>query len=531
MTTRLITIKKTSRFFPEIIASMRYFFCLSCRRDSASGACLLLLLSLCLLPLMPTAESLWIDEFYTVGYAAQPTLAAWFEHLRNDVLVVHASDAQMPLGMFLPWLWAGFLGVSELALRVPNLVYAAAAMVALACIGRHMRLGRLPLLFAIQPFVWFYVNEARPYALHMAAGAWLLYGLLSGLRQRGTGVAWAWALSVSGFVLAASTITGVVPFAVASIMLVCGLVRLRALPSRAACCVLGGAWLLLLPFGAFFLWSIVHGVGNRGLWRAGLSNLFFAAYEFAGYSGLGIPRNTLRAMLAGHDMVQLRGLLTPHLPAMALLTLVYGALAVESHAAWRFSTHWRRVTLLTAATWLVASAVLVWFASLVTNVPIFGRHLAALVPVWVVAIGVLTAGLQQARPRWGALVTGALALILLSSAAIQRFDPKYGHDDYRGAATQALATARQGQTVWWVADYNAGDYYGIVHPGVHMFSNLDSIHKLPLVLPGLALISKAELFDVHGVVRQRLMAEGYHRKYFSVAFEQWTPPALSTAKP
>lgn len=508
---------------------MRPCFCFPDYRAPASVARLLLLLALCLLPLMPTAESLWIDEICTVGYAAQPTLAAWFGHLRNDALVVHSSDAQMPFGMFLAWLWVRVLGESEWALRAPNLVYAALAMAALARIGRLMRLGRLPLLFAIQPFVWFYVNEARPYALLMASGAWLLYGFLAGLRQRGTGVAWAWALSVGGFVLAASTITGVIPLAVATIVLACRLGRLRVFPSRTACCVLGGAGLLLTPLGAFYLWGIVQGVVKARLWSAGISNLIFAAYEFAGYSGLGIPRNTLRAVLAGHDMAQLRSLLTSHLPAITMLTLVYGTLAVGVHAAWRASNSQRRAVMLVSVIWLGASATLVWIASLATNVPIWGRHLAALVPAWVVVIGGLTAGLQQARPRWGTWVLGCLALLLLCSTAIQRIDPKYGHDDYRSAAAQALAAARHGQTVWWVADFNTGAYYGIVHQGIHMFCNLDSIDKLPSAAPGLALISKPDIFDDHGVIRQRLLAEGYRCAHFAVAFEQWTPPALPDA--
>ncbi|MEI7435262.1 MAG: hypothetical protein WCL16_00475 [bacterium] len=506
--------------------SARPYFRFSDHRAPASVANLLLLLAICLLPFMPTDESLWIDEICTVGYAAQPTITAWFGHLRNDALVVHSSDAQMPLGMFLTWLCVRVLGESEWALRAPNLVYAALAMVALARIGRLIRLGRLPLLFAIQPFVWFYVNEARPYALLMAAGAWLLYGFLAGLHQRGTGAAWAWALSVGGFVLAASTITGVILFAVASVVLACGLGRLRVLPSRAACCVVGGAWLLLTPLGAFYLWGMLQGIAKVRLWSAGISNLIFAAYEFAGYSGLGIPRNTMRAVLAGHDMAQLRGLLMVYLPAMSMLTLVYGTLIFGMHTAWRASNPRQRTVIRASSIWLGTSVALVWIASLAINVPIWGRHLAALMPAWVVAIGWLTAGVQQARPRWGTVVLVFLALLLLCSTAIQRLDPKYGHDDYRSATSHALAVARNGQTVWWVADNNTGVYYGINHPGIRMFSNPESIHKLPTELPGLALISKPDIYDAHGVVRKRLLSAGYQRSYCAVAFEQWTPPAL-----
>src|SRR5205814_16012 len=45
-------------------------------------------------------------------------------------------------------------------------------------IGRQLKLPWLLLVFLVHPFVWYCTNEARPYALQICAGAWLLYGII-----------------------------------------------------------------------------------------------------------------------------------------------------------------------------------------------------------------------------------------------------------------------------------------------------------------------------------------------------------------
>jgi len=80
--------------------------------------------ALALVPLMPSSDSLWIDEAQTWRYARQPALAGWQAEMASD----RFSESQMPLGMFSAWVGARFLGTSEWAMRAPNMLWAAGSI-------------------------------------------------------------------------------------------------------------------------------------------------------------------------------------------------------------------------------------------------------------------------------------------------------------------------------------------------------------------------------------------------------------------
>src|SRR5262249_10573942 len=65
----------------------------------------------------------------------------------------------------------------EWQLRAVNLLWAGLAGTAVGLIGRRLRQPGLLWLFLLHPFLWYYLNEARPYALQIFASAWLLYVL------------------------------------------------------------------------------------------------------------------------------------------------------------------------------------------------------------------------------------------------------------------------------------------------------------------------------------------------------------------
>ena len=131
---------------------------------------------------MISSESLWIDEGATALFAQQPD----FAHAWSTLMAAPGSEAQMPLGMFMHWLWAKVWGVSEWGLRAPNMVYGLLAFWALWRLGRLARVTALPWLVVASPFFTFQLNEARPYTLVFAAAAWSLYGLVRWLQSAGT---------------------------------------------------------------------------------------------------------------------------------------------------------------------------------------------------------------------------------------------------------------------------------------------------------------------------------------------------------
>ena len=139
----------------------------------ANNYSLFLWAALALVPLMPNSDSIWIDEAQTWRYARQPAFAGWRAEMASD----KNSESQMPLGMFSAWVGARFLGTSEWAMRAPNMLWAAGSIFIFYLLGRSFNQPFLPLLLAVQPYLWFYANEARPYALQIFCGAILLYSL------------------------------------------------------------------------------------------------------------------------------------------------------------------------------------------------------------------------------------------------------------------------------------------------------------------------------------------------------------------
>src|SRR5215471_242455 len=154
-----------------------------------------LLLALAILPLAVTNDSLWLDEGDTAMYALEPTFHSWCDRLLHD----GQADCQMPLSMFCAWAVGKVVGTSEWQLRAVNIFWGALALVAMSRVGRRLQMPWLPLLLAVQPFFWFYLNEARPFALQLGCGAWLLAALVDFVYSRAGGTSWAWQLVFAGF--------------------------------------------------------------------------------------------------------------------------------------------------------------------------------------------------------------------------------------------------------------------------------------------------------------------------------------------
>ena len=131
---------------------------------------LFLLVSVLMLPLMITNESLWIDEGSTALFATQPDLGSWWAYFTTN----RSTDAQMPLSTFTAWMAEKVIGSQEWQLRAVNLVWGLCALLGITFVGRRLALPWLPLFLAIQPYFWFYMNEARPFILQLAAASWLL---------------------------------------------------------------------------------------------------------------------------------------------------------------------------------------------------------------------------------------------------------------------------------------------------------------------------------------------------------------------
>lgn len=487
-----------------------------------------LLLALLLLPIMPTHDSLWLDEGNTAMYAMQPDLHSWFHHLLQD----RGADCQMPLSLFFAWIGGRVLGVGEWQMRAVNLLWGVLALVGMYRMGRRLRIAWLPLLLAIQPFFWFYMNEARPYALEIACGTWLLVAFVEFLSLQGNGESWAWLLVVSVFFLFLTTLLAPIPVMAVVISGAMIAARNHWRPG-------GKAWLVLLagavaniPAAIYYLSTCLRGVHSAMLWRVNLKSFGYVVYELTGMTGLGLPSAELRALAkSGHVLHMLMG----HWPYFILPAIGFSLLLAVLALGWRHRADAAppRVQFGLASV-LALTAVAFIVASLVLHKALWARHLAPAFPFYVSLLGLAMADLLPEQNRMIRWTPYLLAGLLIFSSLNLRFSPSWRKENYRAAAAYARQALAENKSVWWVASDYCAEYYGLPcaleRPEVGKVfcpqSDFASASSLPP--PEVIIYSRPEVFDSHAVVQKIIRQDGYREAAHFISFVIWTNAAPPT---
>ena len=352
------------------------------------------------------------------------------------------------------WGWVKIFGRGEVALRAANIPFFLLLIGSVAWASRHLlQRPYLWVLFCLSPFVWFYLNEARPYAAVTAFSAATLVALLAYILHPEEHAYWApWCCLIALLCACGAHMLGV--FLIPSLVVVVAesartdsSFRRRFLRDwwlPVLCCL--PAFLVL---GGFYAWTSSHGV-NKTIGNPGLFNLAFVAYEFLGFQGLGPPRNQLRggiqlSVIANYWFWLFIGLAALAVVAVMLLRKRPPPIV--------------RVLIIS-----LAVGVAVAFAiSRVQHFNVLGRHMAVFLPL-VLLIGMFwLAGPTAKLPgRSIAVLTLVLAVAWGISDARLALLPQYKKDDYRGAASIALQRAGStGAEILWVADPHTAHYYGI----------------------------------------------------------------------
>lgn len=460
----------------------------------------------------PSTASLWIDEAATARLAAKPTLAEW----SADMLGGRYSEHQMPLSMFVAWLGGQTLGTSEWQLRVVNILWGMAAVGAAFLIGRRMELPGLPLLFALHPFFVAYMNEARPYAMQIAAGAWLLYGLLDFIDHKGGELRWPWAFALGGITLCGSSLLGVIPFAAVSTVMGFLAIRHGCKIEMKAWIIVAGTLALLFPLGLFYLWTLSREAGGARLWSVGVGNVVFALYELGGFTGLGPSRIQLRE-IALLPRAEASRLVAPFLPGLLCLS---GSYLIVLSSLWRRRAEEMKLPLrATLAAAVLMSGMLILLAWTV-RWPFWGRHLAAAFPFFILPLA------MAVRAAWHARVLGrgavvALILLLAVSSASLRFGAMHARDDYRAAAAIAREAMLENQRVWWLADRSAAVYYGVPLAALGSFDHFTPGELRAAPPPDLVILSKPDVYDSTGMIRAYLREARFEMVQTLPAFTIW----------
>lgn len=475
---------------------------------------LLLLLACAAGCLALNAQSFWTDETQTALKAAAPTLHSWWLLLYRE----HDSNLQVPFYMVYVWLWARVFPVSELWLRASNLPWFFLGFFAIAQFLRR-RPGlhnAMLLLYAIHPFVWFYLNEARPYMMQLSAALLVCGALFKALDEpeEPLGPAWWWTYGTGVAILCGSNLLGI-PWAVSITALLLWHEPFRRSLWRAgrpAVLVFGP---LLACLAIYYAWTIKEAAGPTPYGTMSLKSIPFVLYEQLGFAGLGPGRDTMR----GREW----GLFYPYVPAFCALAVPL-AYALARAAAARFGLPPGRFLPLALAVLLPVAFVLsLGFAK---HFLVLGRHLMPLFPFVLGGIAFAVCHLWEGRLPDRA-VAAVIVVAMAASALEYRFAYRHEKDDNRGAAAIARAALAQGGDVWWGADSDCASYYQLpTSKALHAGSALDLWKPKPEWLagqaePALIVLSKPDIFDSNGAIRQYIQDHGYVETRRLPAFTFW----------
>jgi hypothetical protein len=425
---------------------------------------------------------------------------------------------QLPLYMLYIWGWARLFGVSELALRAANIPWFFLGFFAIVhFLRRHPGLlGVTLLLYCLHPFVWYYLDEARPYLMQLS-GALLVSGALFTALDRPDDPlpsSW-WLLFAAGLtILCGAGLLGV-PWAIAFIIVLLRLPAFRRSIAGSAVPALVIFLPLLILLLLYFAWTIKQNVG-AGIYGMNLPSMLSVFYEQLGFLGLGPGRAVLRA----DSLSSTRAYLLPL--ALLGLPLAWGLILAARR---RFGLPPGRLASLLV---LTASPVILIFAlGFIRHARILARHFTPLFPFILLAQACAVLFLwRSGRPL--ARATAALIVIALALSSLEiRFAFRHSKDDYRSAAAAATQALAQGKTVWWAAAAAPAYYYHLPidlqeRPGVARWINcLPASFTAP---PDEIFLSKPDLTDRSGSLSAFIAARHYVPAATWQTFTLWQAP-------
>ena len=463
-------------------------------------------------------DSFWIDEGGTGYTTMQPTISAWW----NSMLWERNSNMQLPLYLLVLWAWGQCFGLGEWTLRMFNLPCFLLIVLATWLAFRHdRRIFVFSFLFlSSSAYVWFYLDQARPYAFLLAASMFLFGAVYQFWRTQEWSLGWIWWFTCASLVVAATSIIGYewVGFSIITIWYVGG----RNLPSRfvrefptAFITLVVG----LTTIGTYYIWSLRFGADVPKFGRNGfIMDVLFVLYEYLGFSGLGPNRNELRA--------QPFAALVKHSIPLAILALLLVGLLLCGRAAFRSQ---RPRAAVFYALLLLPEAV-TFLTGEMRNVRVLPRHLTPLAPLLVFVMACLLARCWQRNMATRSVAAGFLMISMLSALEI-RFASRHLRDDYRSAAAIAKREIGHGTPVLWAADAQTAMYYRLIRTedwntggSAMLLLNERGLMRLPKN-NSIVLYSKPDLYDKDRTIHSFLLENNFSLREQFEAFEVWSSPS------
>ncbi|MDR3137280.1 MAG: glycosyltransferase family 39 protein [Tannerellaceae bacterium] len=244
--------------------------------------------------------SLWIDEMQTYGIVFESDFFKTLSTIWNTT----GSVGGMPLFFILEWFWTQLFGYSEIAMRSINIPFAIVYFIFSYKIIRYVKEPTwLCLLFFFNPLFIYYMNEARPYIMLLCMGSVFSYLLFCCDTNRYKTLFW----------LHVSFLIGLLTHMMFGFIIILYIthcitsIRQRKLMLQQHL-VMGSAF--LLPYFAvlYHYGNVMIGAAELGgtgeLSAGGLSSIAQIVYYLAGFGGLALSRNDLRAMMLSHLSIE-----------------------------------------------------------------------------------------------------------------------------------------------------------------------------------------------------------------------------------
>jgi len=430
-------------------------------------------------------ESLWIDE----AGSAVKTLASTPAGVWQELLAEKNSNLHLPVYHYYLWACSKLFGHSEFVLRWCNVPWALLGFVFLVLGARRSGGGDpsqgtwLALFLVTSPFLFYYTNEVRPYAMQFGLAAVAFTGMMNILAGSRNSF-WSWSMAWGTTLLAWTTVYGLAWWLINLCLWFWRPGRDAKEPQKtiiSGFLLVGGTSAIL-----FHAWVVNQGALASPVGQTGWASLAYAVCEWTGAAGFLPGRTDLRSGSAP----ALPGLILPSLTVILCLTLLFIGCAKTPKTA--------SGALLPGAWMLPSFGIMV--SGFLKNFRVLGRHFTPISAsfFWLLSLGPS----QQPKWHWHRMAGWMLLALWLGSVVRFATHPQHRKDDYR-AATQYIANHREpGQGVWWAADAAGARFYSLGNAETMMSPSFSTLDSLPR--PDWIALSKPDIYDGNGAIRDYL---------------------------